>query len=583
MDPIAEAAARRRKNRKLKRRRRTKPRCAPPRPPKRRRKRARRSTSESAYPEARRPRAGSAGGRSGIVRGRAEVDSPFAVDSARKRRKRRLKACTRKRKRKPGKPRLVPRAPVPPAPTPPPPGDFRITSPIAVYSGPFGVREAERLLWRAGFGPSPGHAEFLAAVGLHRTVAALTRPEGPPTFTGAAPVYKAYELDTDPVIPIKPVDRYGHDHLWFLDRMIRTNQPLVERMTLVWHDWFATSNDGVGDQELMLGQNEMFRRHALGRFDELIRDVTTDGAMIVWLNQDQNAKGRPNENYARELMELFTLGADRGAYTEADVRELARALTGWRSSWTAEQLYHNFRFDPTRHDTGVKTVFGQAGRWTWEDAVRLCVGHSMHPSFFVEKLWSYFIATPPSAGDRQALESLYVGSAYQVRPVLEAILVHPDLYAGQRMVKPPVVFLAGLYRRLQRTVEREDLIWQSDDAGQRLFYPPDVAGWDDTRWLDTMTVKGRWELVRRAYEGRHITGAALNAYSADETPEQALAAARAFWGNPDITPETLSILASFAASSVPGNLTGTNRNRYRAWRQNALRVLIYASPDLQTS
>jgi uncharacterized protein (DUF1800 family) len=185
----------------------------------------------------------------------------------------------------------------------------------------------------------------------------------------------------------------------------------------------------------MLAQNETFRRHAFGSFDQLVRDVTTDGAMIVWLNQDQNAKGRPNENYARELMELFTLGADRGAYTETDVRELARALTGWRSSWSSELLYHNFRFDPNRHDTGVKTVFGQAGNWNWEDAVRLCVGHPMHPSFFLDKLWRYFIATPPSASDRQALEALYVSSGYQVRPVLEAILLHPDLHQGQRMVK----------------------------------------------------------------------------------------------------------------------------------------------------
>jgi uncharacterized protein (DUF1800 family) len=365
--------------------------------------------------------------------------------------------------------------------------------------------------------------------------------------------------------------------------MVRSRHQLVERLALVFHDWWATRRDGVSTNAEMLSQTNLFRAHGLGSFRDMTYAVTTDPAMLQFLDGMSNRRGAVNENYARELMELFTLGADRGAYTETDVRELARALTGWRSSWSAEQLYHNFRFDPTRHDAGVKTVFEQAGRWTWEDAVRLCVGHSMHPSFFVEKLWSYFIATSPSASDRQALESLYVWSGYQVRPLLEAILLHPDLYAGQRLVKPPVVFLAGLYRRLQRTVDREDLIWQSDDAGQRLFYPPDVAGWDDTRWLDTMTVKGRWELVRRAYEGRHITGTAINAYSADETPEQALAAARAFWADPDLTPETLSILAALAASSVPDNLTGTNRNRYRAWRQNALRMLIYASPDLQTS
>ena len=524
----------------------------------------------------RRPGAGSAGGQAGPPDSTAALrrgdDSPFATDSARKRRKRRAKACKRKKRRK--KPiRRVPVSPPPPPPAPPP--EFRITSPVAVYSGVFGVRQAERLLWRAGFGPSPGHAEALAAMGLHKAVAALTRPEGQATLTGAAPVWNT------PPEPILPSDRYGHEHLWFLDRMIRTSQPLVERMTLVWHDWFATSNDGVGSQDWMLGQNELFRRYAFGNFHGLARDVTIDPAMIVWLNQDQNRKGSPNENYARELMELFTLGADRGAYTETDVRELARALTGWYRDYNVDPSV--FRFSTSRHDANNKTVFGQTGKWNWEDAVRLCVHHPMHPSFFVAKLWSYFIATPPSAGDVAALENLYRSGGFEVRPVIEAILLHPDLHTGQRMVKPPVVFLAGLYRRLGRTVMSESLIWQSDDAGQRLFYPPDVSGWDDSRWLDTMTVKGRWEVARRAYEGRHITGSALNAYDLAETADQALARARAFWGDPDLTNESLALLQSFATSSIPGNLTGTNRNRYRAWRQNALRVLIAASPDYMTS
>ena len=118
--------------------------------------------------------------------------------------------------------------------------------------------------------------------------------------------------------------------------MVRTNQPLVERMTLVWHDWFSTSNDGVGQQSLMLAQNELFRRNAFGSFDELAHDVTQDPAMIVWLNLNENSRWSPNENYARELMELFTLGADRGAYTEQDVRKLARALTGFDFEWSDE-------------------------------------------------------------------------------------------------------------------------------------------------------------------------------------------------------------------------------------------------------
>ena len=154
--------------------------------------------------------------------------------------------------------------------------------------------------------------------------------------------------------------------------MVRSNQPLIERMTLVWHDWFATSNDGVGSQKFMLDQNEFLRSHALSSFEAMLLGVTKDPAMLIWLNGIQNTKWSPNENYARELMELFTLGASRG-YTEDDVREQARALTGWRVDWTDGVGYHNFRFDPNWHDTGAKTIFGKSGNYGWQDACRLCL------------------------------------------------------------------------------------------------------------------------------------------------------------------------------------------------------------------
>jgi uncharacterized protein (DUF1800 family) len=518
---------------------------------------------ESPYPQ-RRPRAGSAGGRP-------------EVESAAKRRRRHARACVKKRKKRRRK-LTVPVQPVPPAPAPPapaPPAEFNLTSPIAIHSGGFGVREAERLLWRAGFGPSPGHAEALAAMGLHRAVAALTRPSGAATLTGAAPT------DEDGN-PLAPADLWGHDHLWWLDRMLRTDQPLVERMTLVWHDWFATSNDGVGQQGLMLDQNELFRRSALGSFEQLLHDVTQDPAMIVWLNLDQNSRWSPNENYAREVMELFTLGADRGAYTEQDVRQLARALTGFDFDWSDELGMHNFRYVASRHDAGTKTVFGQTGAWTWEQGIAMCVHHSMHPSFFVQKLWSYFIPTAPSAGDRQALESLYVSSGYQVRPVLEAILLHPDLHAGPRMVKPPVVLVAGLLRGLQRSIDGEYWTWYSSNAGQRLFYPPDVSGWDDSRWLDTSTVHGRFDLVSRALSGRELDGDAVDDYDETETPEQAVAAARAWAHDPNLSADTVARLTTFAADALAG-AGGWQLSTYRGLRQNALRHLILASPDYQTS
>ena len=536
MDAQADAAARRKKRRKRK----TKPRCQPAR-----KRRARGS----------------------------ESDSPYAVDAKRRRRKVRRRACKRKR-RKPL--RRPPTQPVPPPPVPPAPPDFKLSSPTATYGGAFGIRQAERLLWRAGFGPSPGHAEALVAMGLHKAVASLTRPEGAETFTGAAPT------DSNGGA-LAPEDLWGHDHLWFLDRMVRTSQPLVQRMTLLWHDWFATSNDGVGQQNLMLAQNELFRRHALGSFDQLLHDVTADPAMIVWLNLDQNTRWSPNENYARELMELFTLGADRGAYTEDDVRELARALTGWANDWADGIGYHNFRFVEGRHDATAKTIFGQTGSYRWDQATAMCVRHPMHPSYFIGKLWSYFIPVAPSAGDLAALAQLYVSSGYQVRPVLEAILLHPQLHEGPRMVKPPAVFVAGMLRALRRAIDTEAWVWLMEGAGQRLFYPPDVSGWNDDRWLDTSTVRGRWEIVGYGLNGRHLGDSEIEDWDPAETADAAVGLARSFWGDPALTPETVSVLTGYANAAVAGSLADWQQVYFRGMRQNALRHLLFFSPDLQTS
>ena len=323
--------------------------------------------------------------------------------------------------------------------------------------------------------------------------------------------------------------------------MVRSGHQLVERLALVFHDWWATTNDAVGSNEMMLDQTNVFRAHGLGSFREMTRAMTVDRAMLVFLNGIDNRRRAVNENYARELMELFTLGADRGAYTETDVRELARALTGWRADWDDTEGLHNFRFDTTRWDSGSKTVFGRTGAFTWEDACSLVIEHPLHASFFVAKLWSYFIPTPPPAGVAAALEQAYVGSGHQIRPVLEAILRSPQLYEGPRMVKPPVVQLAGMLRALGATITGEEWVWLAEGAGQRLYHPPDVAGWDDKRWLDSNTIRARWDLVNYVVSGRTIgpSSAAGASYPA-ETAEQALAAARAFWLDPRLEPETRS-------------------------------------------
>ncbi|HEX2085727.1 MAG TPA: DUF1800 domain-containing protein, partial [Solirubrobacteraceae bacterium] len=477
-------------------------------------------------------------------------------------------------------PPAAPPAPEPPAPEPPPlPPPPAPEPPPTPVEGTFTRRHAERLLWRAGFGPRPGDADRVAALGLDAAVESLTGVSGPATLDGPAP----HDDDRN---PIDPRNVWGHDHLWWMDRMVRSDQQLVERMTLVWHDWFATTNADVGDADLMLAQNELFRTHALGSFETLALEVTKDPAMLVFLNGIDNRRGRPNENYARELMELFTLGADRGAYSEDDVRELARALTGWRADWSDENGLHDFRFDPNRHDTGVKSLWAgtphaRSGAFGWQDAVRLCLDNPFHPGFFVRKLWSYFVPTPPSDATRAALEALYVASGRQIRPVVEAILKHPDLYApAAPMVKPPVVYNAGLLRLRGRGIDIDAWAWLGDLCGQQLFQPPNVSGWNDSGWLDTSTLRGRWLVAYYVLRATEVPG---SGYSTTETPAEALDAALAFWDRPTLTPETRAELLRFAEASLPAVLHNWEQGPMRAYRQNALRHLVAASPDFHTS
>jgi uncharacterized protein (DUF1800 family) len=441
---------------------------------------------------------------------------------------------------------------------------------IARYTGPFGQAQAERLLWRAGFGPRKGEAAALAKLGLDDAVRSLTRP-GPERLVGPPP-------REDKGHAIAPIDAWGHDHLWWLDRMVRTSRPLVERMTLVWHDWFATSNAGVGSQRLMLEQNQLLRRYSLGSFQELLLDVTRDPAMLLWLSGTENSRRSPNENYARELMELFTLGEGNG-YGERDVREQARALTGWRYTWRRGQGATDFRFDRERHDPGVKVVFGRRGTFDWRDACNLCLQHPRHPRFLVEKLWGYFVPVPPDEETRAGLERAY-SADFRVRPVLEAVLRHPAFYTGPRMVKPPAVYLAGLLRGLGRGIDTASWVWLGGMAGQRLFYPPDVAGWDDTRWLDTATFRGRWAVANHALSPYSLSD--RKGPSVPNDPEAIVRGALKVLGNPVIRPQTRELLLRFARQSLAGARTGWKAKAYPPLIANAVRQLLATSPDYQT-
>jgi uncharacterized protein (DUF1800 family) len=303
--------------------------------------------------------------------------------------------------------------------------------------------------------------------------------------------------------------------------------------------------------------------------------------MLLWLNGNENSKRHPNENYGREMMELFTLGAGHG-YTETDVREQARALTGWRNDWVEGAGDVNFRYDPNRHDDGMKTIFGKPGAYTWDQACKLCVAHPAHAPFFVRKLWSYFIPTPPSSTTQAALVSLYRRSGRNVRPVVAAILKHPRLYTGPRMMKPPVVQVAGMHRALRRPVNSDAWAWISEMDGQRLFYPPNVAGWDDTRWLDTSTLRGRWTAANytaRPYALDTDTMSGKLPVDADKLVARALA----FWGNPTVSTALRRALRAFAHTALGDANANWKRDTYPVLIVNALRILVAVSPDYQTS
>jgi hypothetical protein len=447
------------------------------------------------------------------------------------------------------------------------------TSPTAVYGGPFNEDAATRLLWRAGFGPRPGDAEKLAKLGLDAAVASLTRPRSRAQLIGKRPT-------DDHGHPIDPINVWGDDHIWWLDRMVRSTHQLVERMTLIWHSWFATS-ESASSAKLMINQNWMMRRNALGNFHQMLLDVTIDPAMLMWLNGNANQKGYPNENYAREMLELFTLGADRG-YNQHDVTQNARALTGWTNDWSETRGPVNFRFDPKLYDDGVKKIFGHVGRFNWRDSAHLAVTRPTHPSFFIEKLWGYFVGTDLPKKTGRELETAYVKSGYEIRPIVEAILRHPLFYEGPRLVIPPVVWTAGMLRASSQTITTTNWAWIGSLTGQVLFQPPNVSGWDYSQWLDTSRWAGRLTAVNTALDKRVLSGKHYP-FGIEEDATQAYDHAITFWGGRPLSEISRNHLIELGQRIARGQNQSWEQVEFRILRQNALRNMVPMTPDWMTA
>jgi uncharacterized protein (DUF1800 family) len=364
-----------------------------------------------------------------------------------------------------------------------------------------GVRADVALLWRrAGFGPSARELDHAAKAGYRATVEQLLDMSA----TDAADARPVPAL-TRPVpnAPMTIQERQAAQaqlnaeavqlRLWWLNRLVTTSVPLREKLVLLWHGHFATALSKVRYPSLMFDQNQVFRQLGSGNFEALTNAVAKDPAMLLWLDSNTNVKSHPNENFARELMELFTLGI--GNYSETDVQEAARAFSGW--SYDVASL--RFVVRPAQHDTGVKTLLGESGPFGGDDVIRLVTTSTASAHFVTAKLWSrlaYPVSTTAPVVKRLAKP---YAQDLDVAKLVRSIFLDPAFRSKASrtgLVKQPIEYVAGTLRALGLRADEPRLITYLTSLGQTPFEPPSVGGWpQNTYWLSTATALARLDFA----------------------------------------------------------------------------------------
>ncbi len=336
------------------------------------------------------------------------------------------------------------------------------------------------LLRRAGFGGTNAQVATLAAQPWATTVDQLL------DFSSAPPdVQPAYLTDN----AVGDWEKEYQLQQWWLDRMATSTTPLQEKLTLFWHGHFATANYKVNDMLLMYQQNALFRAYAAANFRDLVHAMSLQPAMLIWLDNDPNVAGSPNENFARELMELFTLGVDQ--YTQNDVVASARAWTGHNTLDSDREQYH---FYPTRHDDGMKTFMGVTQNWDGPDVIDFILGtdatrKQIGARFIATKMWSFFAYPEPEPDVVTSLAGAFLANDLSIEDLVRAIFMHPNFVSPRAMtglVRSPAEWVAACMRVVGITAEDANPQWYMDDMGQQLFEPPNVSGWrPNDYWLTT--------------------------------------------------------------------------------------------------
>ena len=381
-----------------------------------------------------------------------------------------------------------------------------------------GADDARHLLNRAGFGAQPREIADCARLSREQAVdrllgAAVAAAKTPPP-----------EWVRDAIVPPRELRqasqeerkrflaqeiRRGFDlRTWWLQEMLDTPSPLSERMTLFWHGHFASSQQKVRYTQLMYRQNLLLRRHAVGNFGELLHAVAKDPAMVIYLDSASNRKGKPNENFAREVMELFTLG--EGHYAEADIREAARAFTGW----SIDPETGEFKWRPALHDPGVKTVLGKSGTFDGDAVLDVLLERPQTAEFVVAKLWRELVSPEPEAAEVKRIAAKFYASNYGIKVALRELLLAPAFWAPENrgaLIKSPVDLVVGTMHTLDFAVgDPLPLALVVAQLGQNLFSPPNVKGWPGGEaWINSSSLLARKAFAERIFRAEEMPGLVL--------------------------------------------------------------------------
>lgn len=456
------------------------------------------------------------------------------------------------------------------------------------------------LLRRFGLGASEAELEYYAKGGIKSAIDKLLNYESIDEGYDLPP--ELFALGENKLIVMPSV------MLWWNLRLLSTRRPLQEKMTIFWHDHFATSAAKVVAPPLMVQQNEVLRKNATGNFKTLLTEASKDPAMLFWLDNQYNVKGKPNENFAREIMELFTLGI--GHYTEKDIQESARAFTGWTIRRNGPGRSAAFAFAQFQHDDGEKTIFGKTGNFNGDDVIDMLCANPQTARNITTKLWEWFVYTNPEASLVERFTKKFIDSGLEIKALLRAIMESPEFFsvkAERAVYKNPVDFVIPTARQLGigpalvedvkagNTIQGRGqfmvvnaVMGACQKMGMQLLYPPDVAGWDaGAAWVTSATMVNRMQWgeilfgqigVRLPQQNRELKLRMQSYYLFEKnpTPTGAVNALISVF-DANVPPSKKKILVEAANKACGGKVTETNANATSA----AVCKLMFGLPEFQ--